>query len=239
MADQTKQVVIDGELVTVPADASDAHISAALNAIPAANAKDVPAAKTWAPSDSGALTMAGTAAAVSPAARLLAEFGTSPTAAKTLANVARGATTLAAAGHGVMSGSPSEVIAAPMEGWAAGKGAYFLGKGMQSVARPVATALDNVAPYAKGIVRTAAGAQGVLDLAQMAEPNRKDIGFLGIGPHVNVTEGPQVEPKYSAMQAGANAIASKIMDAVKALVDKGMSEKEAVRTLLNLKAKGQ
>lgn len=130
-------------------------------------------------SDVGGLGLASAAKAVPLAAQATTAFAQSPTVAKTTGALARGLTTLGAVGHGIYSGSPSEVIAAPMEGWAAGKGGYFLGKGMQSIAKPVGHFLGRMAPYAQSL-STLGGAQGVGDLAQMAEPNRKDIGVLGM-----------------------------------------------------------
>lgn len=133
------------------------------------------------PSGSSAgLTMAALGKLSPKAAWELMRFGTSPTAAKTGGAIANAATTLAAAGHGVMSGNPSQVMAAPMEGWAAGKGGYWGTKALQGVARPVAAALEKAAPIAEAVAKVG-GVQGALDLAQMAEPNRKDIGFLGLG----------------------------------------------------------
>lgn len=125
-----------------PADATDAEISAALKAIPEANAKDVPQAQTW-------KSLAVSAAAkstplVSHAAQAVAD---SPTLAKTAGAIARGGTTLAGVAHGLWTGNMNEVLAAPVEGWAAGKGGYWLGKGLQAVAGPTATLLKALAPY--------------------------------------------------------------------------------------------
>ena len=55
----------------------------------------------------------------------------------------------------------------------------------QGVAAPIVKAADSgvlqrLAPYGQTL-STLSGAQGVLDLAQMAEPDRTDIGFLGVG----------------------------------------------------------
>lgn len=127
----------------------------------------------------GGAGLAGAGALLPSAATAVEDFATSPTAAKTLGSVARAATTVGAVGSGIASGNPTQVLAAPMEGWAAGKGGYFLGKGLQSVATPVAKALDTVAPYAQTL-STLGGAQGLLDLVQMVDPKRKDLGFLGV-----------------------------------------------------------
>lgn len=127
----------------------------------------------------GGLVAAATSA-LPAAAHALEAFGTSPTAAKTVGSLARAGTTLGGIVHGVATGNAPEVIMSPIAGWQAGKGGYFLGKGAQAVARPVATALDRVAPYAKSLGALGA-AQGVNDLAQMADPNRQDIGVFGVG----------------------------------------------------------
>lgn len=143
----------------------------------------------------GGLTMAALSKLTPAAAWELMRFGTSPTAAKTGGAIANAATTLAAAGHGLMTGNPSQVVAAPMEGWAAGKGGYWGTKALQGVARPVAVALEKAASVAEAVAKLG-GVQGALDLAQMAEPGRKDIGFLGIGPSVKadaITPAQQAE----------------------------------------------
>ena len=128
-------------------------------------------------SDAGGI-IAGAATKLSPLAeRAVMEFATSPTAAKTAGALANAGTTLAGVAHGVATGNIPEIIASPIAGWQAGKGGYWLGKRLQSVAAPVATALEKVAPYASAL----SGAQGGLDLAQMDDPKRQDIGVLGIG----------------------------------------------------------
>lgn len=140
-------------------------------------------ATAGAPSGTTAGLTVATLAKLSPkAAWELMRFGTSPTAAKTGGAIANAATTLAAAGHGVMTGNPSQIIAAPLEGWAAGKGGYFGTKALQGAARTGAAVLEKAAPVldAAGIV------QGGLDLAQMAEPDRKDIGFFGVGRSIEI-----------------------------------------------------
>jgi hypothetical protein len=150
------------------------------------------------PGTNSAFGLQAASKGIPAAADALMSFGTSPTAAKTIGGIARGGTTLAAAAHGIYSGSPSQVLAAPMEGWAAGKGGYFLGRAMQGVARPVSTALDAAAPVAK-ILGRLSGVQGVNDLAQMAEPNRTDIGFLGMGASpTNVPAAPEMTPEQRA-----------------------------------------
>lgn len=146
-----------------------------------------------------ALTAAGKGLPM--AADAVSAFAASPTVAKTAGAIARGGTTLAAIGHGLYTGNMSQVISAPFQGWAAGKGGYFLGQGAQGVAAPVGRIMAKAAPYAQAL-STLGGAQGVGDLAQMAEPNRKDIGFLGVGPSVDVpgAEPPLLNAAYDRMK---------------------------------------
>lgn len=64
MAD-TKVVYLEGKPQVVPADATDAEISAAFGAIPAANASHAPKARTWTDTVADALpAVAGTAGAI-------------------------------------------------------------------------------------------------------------------------------------------------------------------------------
>lgn len=110
--------------------------------------------------------------------RIAESVATSPTLPRTMGSMANGLTTIGELGHGIYSGNMNQVLGAPIAGWAAGKGGYWLGKGLQRVASPVARVGAAIGPAAQVL----GGASGVDDLAQMPEPNRKDIGFLGIGP---------------------------------------------------------
>lgn len=163
----------------------------------------------------GGAVMVGAKASLPWARNAIEEFATSPTLPKATGAAARALTTGSGIVHGAVTLNPAEVIAAPRVGWAAGKGGYFLGKGAQSVAGPVAELLEKAAPYAQAL-STLGGAQGGLDLAQMADPKRQDIGFLGLGKSVHV---PGEEPPL-------------INEAVDFLVKKGMSEVNALRALL-------
>ena len=77
--------------------------------------------------------------------------------------------------------------------WAGGKAGWFSGKLAQRLGAPVAAVMDKVAPYAQTLSTLGAG-QGALDLAQMAEPNRSDIGVLGVGPSLDEDRPPLVVP---------------------------------------------
>lgn len=212
----TQTVMFEGEPNVFPADFTEAEISAALGAIPAANAASAPKAKTWAP------LVAAAGKAISPAADMLAEFGTNPTVAKTAATVGRAigaATSLPAS----LSGFGSMQKGA----YAGGKSGYFTGKLAQDIARPASTVLEKIAPYAQTL-STLGGAQTALDVAQLAEPGRKDIGTLGM------TLGDAHDPEHPAL---LNLLAMKAGDAIKSLVKEGLSVAEATRTYWNLKAR--
>lgn len=169
MADRI--VEVDGVQHHFPQDATDEEISAALSG------------GTGGPAVNGigaGLTLTGASKAAPLAARAVTAFAEAPNAAKIGGALARGGTTLATLGHGIATGNMTEALASPIAGWQAGKGGYWLTKGAQGAAEPVGRILGKMAPYAQTL-STLGGAAGVGDLAQMAEPNRKDIGFLGVG----------------------------------------------------------
>lgn len=133
-------------------------------------------------------------------------IATSPTAAKSTAALARFIGGLAP----IVSNptNPMSYIAAPGAAWAAGKGGWFGGKMLQSAAMPIAKALDAAAPT----LNVASGAQGVLDLAQMADPKRTDIGFMGIGKTPQPMSVVGADGKtYQPQPALINALAAYIM----------------------------
>lgn len=122
-----------------------------------------------------------------------AEFGTNPNvprAAATAGRVIGGVTSLPAGLTGlgdVQKGA-----------WAGSRSGWFTGKMLQDMARPVSTLLDKVAPVAHAVSQLGA-VQGALDLNQMAEPNRRDIGFLGIGSSIG-----DMDVLKAAVKNGAN-----------------------------------
>ena len=123
---------------------------------------------------------------VGPASRAATAIATSPTLPKSAATVGRitGAIAPMAAGayeYG-LPGFFSGAVGAAKGSWAGGKTGYFTGKLLQNATMPIAKGLSAAAPYATVL----SGAQGVGDLAQMAEPDRKDIGVLGVGRSVDV-----------------------------------------------------
>ena len=108
-------------------------------------------------------------------------------------------------------------------------GGRMTGELVQKAASPVAAALKAVAPYAQTL-STIAAPQTLLDLAQMSEPGRRDIGVLGIGATQNI---PGQQP------ALINLAIQKVGEAVEYLMSRGVPQGEAVRTVMNLKVKGQ
>lgn len=182
-------VELDGVRHIFPADATDAEIESALGD------------HNLTQSDSGAIGAAALGAGIPAAAHGLSAFAQSPAVPRITGRLANAATTIGALGHGIYTGNMTEALAAPIAGWQAGKGGYFLGKAAQSVASPVAKGLATISPYAQA-ASTLGGAQGIGDLAQMAEPNRRDIGTFGIGPSVDV---PGAEPPV------INALIEKLM----------------------------
>lgn len=158
--------------------------------------REMPSAPAQAPeteSPSSGLALASSGQAIPAAAEAAAEFGTNPAvprAAATAGRVIGGVTSLPAGLSGL--GDVQKGV------WAGGRSGWFTGKMLQDVARPVSTLLDKAAPVA-GLLSKLGGVQGALDLAQMAEPHRQDIGFLGMGHSV-----PDLEVLQKAVEKGAN-----------------------------------
>lgn len=139
-----------------------------------------------APSDAGGVSLAALKSAMPLAEQGATAFATSPNVAPTAAKIGRFVGGVAAPVSGAIYGGPAGAIVGAAEAakgaWAGGKTGWFTGKMLQNMAMPVAKGLSKLAPYAQTL-GTLSGAQGVGDLAQMAEPTRKDIGFLGMSLH--------------------------------------------------------
>lgn len=118
------------------------------------------------------------------AANAAMELATNPNVAKVAGRIGSLVGATAAPVVGAMKGGPLGALAGAAEmgkaSWAGSGTGWFTGKTLQRAAMPVAKTLDAMRPYAQ-ILSTLSGIQGALDLNQMAEPNRRDIGFLGIG----------------------------------------------------------
>lgn len=168
--------------------------------------------KTW----TAAIPLAASgAAAALPAIRDAAmAFGTSPTAAATGSSIANAAVTAGTVLKGLASGSPMTVLAAPGAGWAAGKGAFWLTKSGQSLARPIAGVLDSVAPYAKSLLTLGAAMGGA------AVPMGIDLDSLGQSPE-----------QQAKNPAPLRMLVNKVEDGVKSLMGYGLSREQAVTAI--------
>lgn len=139
----------------------------------------------------GALPLAAAGEGVPLAANAAMRLATSQ-------NVAKGGSLigqLIGGVEGAMKGGPLGMAGGV---WAGGKAGWHTGKLAQRVAAPIASGLEKVAPYAQAL-STLGGVQGVNDLAQMAEPQRKDIGFLGMAPSQPDQPAPQMTPEQRAL----------------------------------------
>lgn len=217
----------DGQTHYVPMDATEAQISALTKAIPAVNAPLAPQARTWsAQGDTGGLALAGAVKALPAVTSAVKAASTNPNAWKVGKNVGQ----IAGA---VLGAKQDGIVGAATGMWLGGKVGWRLTNAAQrGIAAPTAKVLENVAPYAHAL-KTLSGVQGALDLAQMAEPNRTDIGVLGVG-----TGEPRSAEERAAHPALINLALSKVSEAVKYLMDQGIKQSEAVRLVMNAKAKG-
>lgn len=150
------------------------------------------------PSTNTALAMSGLRGLVPMMSRGAAEVATNPNMPRVLSSAGQltGGLAELAKGNPLMVGPAA---------WAGGKGGYFTGKALQRAASPLAKAADAAEPVVKAgdpLLKRLIPAQGVLDLAQMAEPNRKDIGFMGIGSGTP-------DPQHPAL---LNDLAAKVRD---------------------------
>lgn len=153
----------------------------------------------------GGLPLAATSAAIPAVANGLMELATNPGVAKAGSLVGQ----LVGGVEGAMHGGP---MGAAGGVWTGGKAGWFTSKLMQRLASPAASVAEKVAPYAPTLM-SIGGAQGALDLAQMAEPNRRDIGFLGIGPSIPESPAPDTSGNHHPTPSPADQWAY-IRDAV-------------------------
>lgn len=135
-------------------------------------------------SDSGAVGLAATRGLVAPVANAATELATNPAVPRAFATGGRVIGGLAPiVGGAQAAGLPGGLLgvgASAKGSWAGGKAGWFTGKMLQNMAAPVANGLQRLEPVAHALSPINV-AQGGLDLAQIAEPTRKDIGFMGIG----------------------------------------------------------
>lgn len=139
---------------------------------------------TQPPSSSEAISAALMKHLVPYVQRGIEDFATNPNVPKITAKVGRvigGAAPIVGGGMELGPGGAILGVGSAAKGaWAGGKTGWFTGKLLQNVSAHVANLANEVAPYLEKL-NPAIGAQGVLDLAQMAEPDRADIGVLGVG----------------------------------------------------------
>jgi hypothetical protein len=228
---EQRTVMFEGKPNVFPADFTDAEISAALGAIPASNAASVPKARTWVDTAVNAIPkVTGTAGAIIGGAGGTAfglGFGGIPgaaggaalgagagEAAKQLINRARGADAPAT------SGEAASQIAIPAAEAGVTTGALGLaGKAASavypSVVKGAAKAVDSLSPDIVGLVSPRAA--HALKMAQKA---------------ISIAESqlPSDAPKL--------AIDARKYIQIKALMDQGIPQGEAVKTVMNLHVKG-
>jgi len=215
----SRYIEFEGKPYEFPSDATDQEISAFLGAIPQANAPTAPKAKTLT-----ALAMATGAKAAPIVQQGVEEFATNPGAWKT----ARAVGELAGGVAGAAKAGPLGMATGAYVG---GKAGYRLSNVAQRAAAPIASTLEKVAPYVQAL-KTASGAQGVLDLAQMNEPARTDIGTLGVSIGT-----PRSDEEKAAHPALINLALQKVSDAIDYLMSRGVPRGEATRTVMNIRVK--
>ncbi len=164
---------------------------------------EAPKAAVERQSSMGAIPIAAAGALMPVAANVATHVATSPSAPYIGAQIGRviGGTgpvlsSAAKAWNGDLVGAAHDLVYTAPGVWGGGKAGWFTGKLAQRMAAPIASALEKAGPS----LSVVGGAAGVGDLAQMAEPNRRDIGFLGVGPTVE----PDVAMLTAAVKKGAN-----------------------------------
>lgn len=115
-------------------------------------------------------------------------------------------------------------------GFGANRGARsgrFVGQALQKAAVPFATLADKAATVANK-ANPLIAAQGALDLAQMAEPQRRDIGFLGLS-----AGGPRTPEEQAAHPALLNMLGQQGLQLVAQLRSQGLPTGTAIRQALS------
>lgn len=218
MADKYRVKLSDGRQFDVESEGgppSEADIMASLAQSDAPKGQEGGPAEKSRPGSNAGLGMAAAGKAIPAAATGAMELATNPAVPQMAATAGR----VAGAILPVAKLGPVGLLGSAKGAWAGGKGGWFGGKLAQQAAAPVAGALEKVAPYAQTL-STMGGAQGALDLAQMAEPDRTDIGTMGMGPS---------PAKWTTQPVQAADVLAKmpIADAVKSLTDAGWPEARA------------
>lgn len=171
-------------------------------------------------SDAGGLAIAGASGAIPIATRMAEEVATNPGARKALAAVGN------IAGAASQFPNPAGMVGGA---WLGGKVGWRAASLAQKAAAPVATILEKAAPYMSALTKLG-GVQSALDLAQMADPKRQDIGFLGIGSGTP-------DPDHPAL---LNLALSKAREAIQSLISHhDMTPEQAAQALLNSRKKAK
>lgn len=218
------------DVVTEGGPPTEAAILASLGQSDAPKAGSAPPTEKAPQGSNAALGMAAAAKAVPAAATGAMELATNPAVPKAAAAIGRTAGAIIPTAGELLAGNPAAAIAAAAAAgktsWAGGGAGWGLGKLAQKAAAPLgagnlgpAAALEKVAPYARTLA-TMSGIQGGLDLAQIAEPERKDIGTLGLGG---------TPPKWMTAKVPdtPTIVSMPVADAVKSLTDAGWPESRA------------
>lgn len=193
------------------------------------------------PGSKGGLVLAGVKAAAPKATELAADFATSPKVAATAAKIGRviggAAPIVGGAATAGPAGAAIGMAGAAHGAWTGGKTGWFTGKLAQNMAAPIASAMDSAAPYIQTL-GTMSGIQSGLDLAQMAEPDRQDIGFLGIGG--SATPDPAVGQRHRDKAIAEEQSKQEAWNRTKVMVadlmKQGLSKVQALEALLAVKS---
>lgn len=154
------------------------------------------------PDTKSGIVLTGAGEVIPASATLARTFANSPNVPQIASKIGRViggiAPVIGGAEAGGVTGALAGVAAASKGAWAGGRTGWFTGKLLQKLASPVAGTLEAVAPYAQTL-STLGSIANVGSLAQMAEPGRKDIGFLGVGASM-----PDLQVLTTAVEKGAN-----------------------------------
>lgn len=221
---QTPTLPAIGEEVNLPPIGEEVASQPVSAALPVTTAR---------PSTNIALGFAGAGKATRTAADIATELATNPKVPYIGSKIGRAvgavAPVVAGAQEGGLVGAMVGMAASAKTAWAGGRTGWFSAKLAQNIAAPAADILVKATPYMKALNRFA-GPQSALDLAQLADPNRRDIGVLGIGSTQHV---PGEHP------ALVNLAVQKIGDSIKSLMGYGLKAEDAAALLLDFHGTGK
>lgn len=157
----------------------------------------------------------------------LEELATNPNVMKTGAKIGRVIGGLSAPIGGALEAGPAGFLmgsaAASKSAWAGGKTGWFTGKMLQNIAASLEPHVKSIAEAVSPYLHEGIGAQSALDLAQMADPDRKDIGVLGVGKTVDASAPPNQEQRKRQQAAE--------LDYLKAAIKDGQTPQAAAKQL--------